>query len=144
MSNASHVIEYFATLGRRKALVCKPVDASSDNHITRIASEVWNEAITDIAIIHPDEDVPDDTWEKVDMSMDGRIVPTNCLIALRRRKHSNRIDHITKVFGGNFATPNDIYLSVRLCLTFIRLALFLFLQHHILVSRVSDKDRAPR
>lgn len=97
MTNASHVVEYFATLGRSKALTHKPVDVSDKDHLARSASEVWNEAITDIIVVPLGEDAPDETWEKIEFSIDGQMIPSNCSIAFRRRYHSKRSDHITKV-----------------------------------------------
>ena len=96
MISASHVIEYFATLGRRKTLVCKQVDSSNGIRVTKNATEVWNEAITDIAIIQPGEQLPD-AWEAIEASVDGGRIPSSSVIAVRRRIHSKRLDHITKV-----------------------------------------------
>lgn len=93
---ASNVIDYFATLGR-KTLICKSFESLWVNDKSRSPSEIWNEAITDIAIVHQGERLPDDTWQMIDQSIDNRPISSRSTIAVRRRGASKRLDHITKV-----------------------------------------------
>ena len=93
---ASNVIDYFATLGR-KTLTCKSFESLWVNDKLRSPSEIWNEAITDIAIVHQGEKLPDDTWQTIDQSIDHRPISSRSTIAVRRRGASKRLDHITKV-----------------------------------------------
>ena len=93
---ASNVIDYFATLGR-KTLNCKSFESLWVNDKLRSPSEIWNEAITDIAIVHEGEKLPDDTWQTIDQSIDHRPISSRSTIAVRRRGASKRLDHITKV-----------------------------------------------
>jgi hypothetical protein len=93
---ASNVIDYFATLGR-KSLTCKSFESLWVNDKLRSPSEIWSEAITDIAIVHQGEQLPDETWQLIDHSIDNRPVSSRSTIAVRRRGASNRLDHITKV-----------------------------------------------
>jgi hypothetical protein len=93
---ASNVIDYFATLGR-KALICKSFKSLWADDKAKIPSEIWNEAITDIAIVHYGESLPDSSWQIIDHSIDDRPISSRSTIAVRRRAASKRLDHITKV-----------------------------------------------
>ena len=93
MTSASHAVEYFTTLGRSKSLACKSF-AKSDSEKARSPSELWNDAITEIAIVHPGEKVPAG-WEIINSSVDGNLIEH--FIAVKRRTESPRLDHITKV-----------------------------------------------
>lgn len=93
---ASNVIDYFATLGR-KSLICKSFESLWVNDKSRSPSEIWNEAITDIAIVHQGEMLPDDSWQVMNQSIDNRPILSRSTIAVRRRASSKRLDHITRV-----------------------------------------------
>ena len=93
---ASNVIDYFATLGR-KSLICKSFESLWVNDKLRSPSEIWSEAITDIAIVHQGERLPDSSWQMIDQSVDNRPISSRSTIAVRRRGASKRLDHITKV-----------------------------------------------
>lgn len=101
---ASNVIDYFATLGR-KSLICKSFESLWVNDKLRSPSEIWNEAITDIAIVHQGERLPDSSWQMIDQSVDNRPISSRSTIAVRRRGASKRLDHITKV------SSSSIHLS---------------------------------
>jgi hypothetical protein len=99
---ASNVIDYFSTLGR-KSLVCKSFESLWADDKAKSPSEIWNEAITDIAVVHSGERLPDSSWQIIDRSIDNRpIMSRNGLIAVRRRSASKRLDHITKVMPSYF------------------------------------------
>ena len=106
---AGHAIEYFATLGRKR-LVCKSFQCSSSNGGCGSSSSssssqqknpavIWNEAITDIVIIHAGETIPEEMrdWEMVQASVDNSPTGLTSMIAFQRRSSSQRLDHITKV-----------------------------------------------
>ena len=110
---AGHAIEYFATLGRKK-LVCKSFQGSSSSiggcgsssssssspqQHQKNPAFIWNEAITDIAIIHAGETIPEEMrdWEMVQASVDNNPTGLTSIIAFQRRSASQRLDHITKV-----------------------------------------------
>ena len=108
---AGHAIEYFATLGRKK-LVCKSFQCSSSNggcgssgssssssQHQKNPAFIWNEAITDIVIIHAGETIPEEMrdWEMVQASVDNSPTGLTSMIAFQRRSASQRLDHITKV-----------------------------------------------
>lgn len=103
--NSSKCIDYFATLGRANGPL-KPkyslpkipcTDLKDSNSKFSSYNDVWNNAITDIAVVMSDESLPDpETWELVNKSIDGlEIFPPH--IAFRRRKHSFRLDHIKEI-----------------------------------------------
>ena len=106
-----HAIEYFATLGRKK-LVCKSFQSSnstggcgssgsssSSSQHQKNPAIIWNEAITDSAIIHAGELIPEEMrdWEMVQASVDNSPTGLTSIIAFQRRSASQRLDHITKV-----------------------------------------------
>lgn len=116
---ASNVIDYFATLGR-KSLICKSFESLWTNDKLRTPSEIWNEAITDIAIVHPGEQLPDSSWQLINRSIDNRQITSRSTIAIRRRGASGRLDHITKVrhdiigiFDCLHCTPKSSILIMR-------------------------------
>ena len=106
---STNVIDYFATLGKRQGpLVPKsfrPIWEESKKEIS--AGELWNSAITDIAVIFIDkgETLPDDTWELLSETISGYSAAFNIgeptkssgTFVIRRRKHSKRLDHICDV-----------------------------------------------
>lgn len=105
MGDAGHAIEYFATLGRRKTLICKTFQrnssssSSSSSQNNKNPAVLWNEAITDIVVIQAGETIPEEMrdWEMVQASVDNNPTGMNTVIAFRRRSSSQRLDHITKV-----------------------------------------------
>lgn len=94
---ATNVIDYFSTIGKNK-LICKSFESLWENDKTKSPSEIWNDAITDIAIVHYGERLPDSSWSLIDRSVDDRPVNIRSTIAVRRRGASKRLDHITKVY----------------------------------------------
>lgn len=93
-------IDYFATLGcRNEALIPVPPTVSmGDDDAKQVLDirKVWDDAITDVAVITETEAVPDNTWEVVKRTLNGLdLLPP--YVALRRRKDSHRMDHITEV-----------------------------------------------
>ena len=95
----THCIEYFATVGRPEGpFECKLWErdvgtGKFDVH----PRDVWCEAITDIAFVMAKETVPvNQGWEVLRYSIDGREMNAPHL-AVRRRKHSGRLDHITEI-----------------------------------------------
>lgn len=100
-SMASNVIDYFATLGR-KSLTCKSFESLWVNDKLSSPSEIWSDAITDIAIVHQGEELPDSSWQSIDRSIDNRPINSRSTIAVKRRGASKRLDHITKVNNCSF------------------------------------------
>ena len=107
MGDAGHAIEYFATLGRRKTLICKTFQqngsssssSSSSSQNNKSPAVLWNEAITDIVVIQAGETIPEEMreWEMVQASVDNTPTGLNAIIAIQRRSSSLRLDHITRV-----------------------------------------------
>jgi len=98
----SHAIDYFAVLGRNEGkLVCDDVKSSWEENKFCHPSEVWNDAITDFAVVteHNRESL-DETWEIIDCSVEGfefTDIDFNIAFAIQRRRNSKREDHITEI-----------------------------------------------
>jgi len=98
----SNVIDYFATIGSTYPLQCKGYsDNNNDNDNQNKANiyDIWNDAITDIIILSSNNStIPDDTWELINTTIDGNeIKQTYPYLAIRRRIHSKRLDHIIDI-----------------------------------------------
>eukprot|EP01035_Chromulina_nebulosa_P019425 gene19425-25303_t len=89
----SHVIDYFATLGRRDGQLAI---RSSNEQINLTPKDTWFEAITDIAVLIEGEEKLNSEWEVCDKSSGGLdLFPPH--IAIKRRKYSKRLDHIVEI-----------------------------------------------
>ena len=64
------------------------------------SSLLYQEAITDIAVVYPNEKLPkgqdDGQWSIIDKSVEGKEL-TAPHLAVRRRKHSGKVSHITGI-----------------------------------------------
>lgn len=96
----SNVIDYFATIGCNN-LKCKGYSTFSDNddHNNTNIYDIWNDAITDIIILSSNNNtILDETWELINTTIDGNEIKSNYPnIAIRRRLHSKRLDHIIDI-----------------------------------------------
>lgn len=112
-----NAIDYFATLGRKPGpFLCKSLRNvwREDDSLLR-PTDIWNDAVTDIAIItegfHAYTDLDegegvetfltgdqlvDNTWSIISTSCEGHELEFP-QVAIRRRNKSHRLDHITKV-----------------------------------------------
>ena len=96
----SNVIDYFAVLGRKHG----PLIPNTFSNIfigekrpkLLNPNEIWGDAITDISLIFDDENLPDDTWETIESTV-NRCPMLRPHIVFRRRRYSNRQDHIISV-----------------------------------------------
>lgn len=99
---ALNVIDYFATIGKREGpLKCQSSSLFKSLPETVQAAnlrELWNLAITDIAIIANDveEEAVDSSWEIIsgEVAEDG-LRPAK--VGIKRRKESNKLSHIINV-----------------------------------------------
>lgn len=97
----SNVIDYFAVLGRKAGpltpnLVEASVDVDTGRSIHVAASDQWHDAITDVSVIFDDEELPDETWESLEQTVNGDPLRRPHIV-FRRRRYSNRLDHIVNV-----------------------------------------------
>ena len=95
----SHVIDYYATLGRlNNKLTPKKVANYAEEMVD--PSVLWMEAITDIAVVYPNEKIPkgqdNGQWSIITTSVEGKEL-TAPHMAVRRRKHSGKVSHITSI-----------------------------------------------
>jgi hypothetical protein len=93
-----NAIDYFATLGRPEGpLQLKQVPSIWSEKKVH-PSVVWNESIVDIGVIQRGDELPDETWQILDTSVDGEEIPDNIpLLAIRKRSESDRLDHIIEI-----------------------------------------------
>ena len=110
-NSSSNVIDYFAVLGKVAGpLACKKIPIGWNESSSKMEfhpSDLWAAAITDISIIFVDkgEVLPDDGWEVLKDTIDGSPANLNsgdlerglAHIAIRRRAHSKRVDHLVEV-----------------------------------------------
>jgi len=100
----SHCIDYFAVLGKKDGkLHCEEVKNIWEENKTCHLSNVWNDAITDIAVItEHNRGSIDDSWEIITQSFEGiDFNETNIKISLafQRRRVSKKLNHITQVIN---------------------------------------------
>ena len=97
----SHCIDYFAVVGKPGSLVCEEVRSSWEENKQCSPCDVWNDAITDIAVVtEHNKGSIDERWEVVNQSIDGLNFAENGIricVAYLRRRISRRLDHITHV-----------------------------------------------
>jgi hypothetical protein len=109
-----NAVDYFATLGRKPgAFAPKPLPSIDPDrpHDVLTPAEVWNKAITDVAVLMEGEEMPSDEegWEILNTSV-GELELCRPYIVFRRRIHSRRIDHISKVgmITGQFYVIDEV------------------------------------
>ena len=98
----SHSIDYFAVLGKQDAkLQFENVKNIWEENKYYHPSEVWNDAITDIAVVtEHNRGSIDDSWEIITQSIEGiefKYTNVKISLAFRRRRVSKRLDHISQV-----------------------------------------------
>lgn len=95
----SNAIDFFATLGRKPGqFSCKSFKSVwADDGTMLTPNEIWNDAITDIAVLTKGDHNLDESWTVLNTSLDGEELQLP-YIAIKRRSTTHRLDHITKVF----------------------------------------------
>jgi hypothetical protein len=112
----SFAIDYFTVLGRKDdKLQCENVKSLYEENKLCPLSEVWNDAITDIAVVTEyNVDDFDDSWTIIEQSIDGvQFIDFDIKIsiAIQRRRNSKRLDHITAVSYKFFALNSFLLLN---------------------------------
>jgi len=99
----SHSIDFFAVVGRKdeNKLTCTSLPSLWEENRQSTLADVWNDAITDIALVTEyNRESIDDTWTIIDSSTDGiEFIDYDIKICLayKRRRESKKIDHISQV-----------------------------------------------
>jgi hypothetical protein len=107
----SYCIDYFATIGRRNDLLLpKPIESKDDSNQLTSPKDIWDNAITDLAVVMEGETAPDSTWEVIKKTVNGLdLFPP--YIAYQRRKHSHKVDHIVEVIC--YKNSRNIILVIK-------------------------------
>lgn len=109
----SFSIDYFAVLGKKNGvLTSEKVRSLWDDSQQVSLRDVWNDAITDIAVVTEyNVDSIDDSWQVIRSSFEGRNFSDygmKITIAVQRRRESKRLDHISQVIASGDVTISPI------------------------------------
>lgn len=131
----SHSIDFFAVVGRKEEekLNCTKVSSLWDENQKSSLVDVWNDAITDIALVTEyNRDSIDDSWTIITESTDGvefMDLDVKICLAYRRRRESKKIDHISqviilifniKIFSAFYFSPRSV-VKIIIIYCFVRI-----------------------